>query len=81
MGINLNNFTGVNLLRISIIDICMMYVNANNDNRLLASQKHLAAQSLVIVTTFAKTGVTAVIDEATGYNKEKNRANFSHGIY
>lgn len=57
-----------------VIDICMMYVNANNDNRLLASQKHLAAQSLVIVTAFAKTGVIAVIDEATGYNKEKNRA-------
>ncbi|MBD5214740.1 MAG: hypothetical protein HDS75_07985 [Bacteroidales bacterium] len=57
-----------------VIDISMMYINANNDGKLLASQKHLAAQSLVIVSAFAKTGVIAVIDEATGYLKEKNRA-------
>lgn len=57
-----------------VIDISMMYINANNDNKLLASQMHLAAQSLVIVSAFAKTGVIAVIDEATGYLKEKKRA-------
>lgn len=57
-----------------LIDICMMYINAKSHNDLLASQQHLATQSLVIVSAFAKTGVIAVIDEATGYLKDKRRA-------
>lgn len=57
-----------------LIDICMMYINANSDGCLLTNQKHLATQALVIVSAFAKTGVIAVIDEATGYNKDKKRA-------
>lgn len=57
-----------------LIDICMMYINANSEGKLLESQKHLATQSLIIVSAFAKTGVIAVIDEATGYINDKNRA-------
>lgn len=57
-----------------LIDICMMYINANSDGKLLANQKHLAIQSLIIVSAFAKTGVIAVIDEATGYINDKRRA-------
>jgi P63C domain. len=57
-----------------LIDICMMYINARNDNKLLSNQIQLATQSLVIVSAFAKTGVIAVIDEATGFLKDKNRA-------
>jgi hypothetical protein len=57
-----------------LIDICMMYINAKNDNKLQTNQLHLAAQSLIIVSAFAKTGVIAVIDEATGFIKDKNRA-------
>ena len=57
-----------------LIDICMMYVNAQQKGALLKNQMHLADQSLIIVSAFAKTGVIAVIDEATGYIKEKNRA-------
>ena len=52
----------------------MMYINANSDGKLLANQKHLAIQSLIIVSAFAKTGVIAVIDEATGYINDKRRA-------
>jgi hypothetical protein len=51
-----------------------MYINANADGNLLASQKHLGQQSLMVLSAFAKTGVIAVIDEATGYLKDKNRA-------
>lgn len=57
-----------------LIDICMMYINANSDGKLLANQKHLAIQSLIIVSAFAKTGVIAVIDEVTGYINDKRRA-------
>jgi hypothetical protein len=56
-----------------IIDICMMYINAKNEGKLLPNQQHLAAQALVIVSAFAKTGVIAVIDEATGYQYDREK--------
>ena len=56
-----------------LIDICYMYLNAERDGKLLSSQKHLAEQAHVIVRAFAKTGVIAVIDEATGYQEVRNR--------
>lgn len=70
----LENTTAQAFEATDLIDICMMYINANNDGALLANQKHLAIQSMVIVSAFAKTGVIAVIDEATGYINDKNRA-------
>jgi hypothetical protein len=56
-----------------LIDICQMYIQARNDGMLHDSQKHLAIQADVIVNAFAKTGVIAVIDEATGYQKYRNK--------
>jgi len=50
-----------------LIDICNMYIQARNDGKLLTKQKHLAKRADTIVNAFAKTGVIAVIDEATGY--------------
>jgi hypothetical protein len=50
-----------------LIDICYMYINAYNDGVLHPSQKSLAKRANIIVKAFAKTGVVAVIDEATGY--------------
>lgn len=52
-----------------LIDICKMYMKARSDGKLLPNQLHLAIQSEVIVFAFAKTGVVAIIDEATGYDK------------
>lgn len=56
-----------------LIDICQMYMYANRDGKLLASQKHLARQAETIVFAFAKTGVVAVIDEATNYQEVRDR--------
>lgn len=50
-----------------LIDLCNMYIQARNDGVLLTIQKHLAKRADIIVNAFAKTGVIAVIDEATGY--------------
>ncbi len=55
-----------------LIDICDMYLKARKAGKLLASQKHLADQAEIIIRSFAKIGIIAVIDEATGYQKEKN---------
>lgn len=56
-----------------LIDICQMYMYANRDGKLLKSQIPLARQAEVIVFAFAKTGVVAVIDEATNYQYVRDR--------
>jgi hypothetical protein len=56
-----------------LIDICNMYINAQNKGDLHKSQENLAKQAQIIVNAFAKTGVIAVIDEATGYQKYRKK--------
>ena len=56
-----------------LIDLCQMYMQACTDKALLENQKHLAVQSEIIVFAFAKTGVTAVIDDVTGYGEVRER--------
>ena len=56
-----------------LIDICGMYISARNAGVLLTSQKNLARQSDIIVNAFAKTGVVAVVDEATGYQRYRKK--------
>jgi len=61
-----------------LIEICEMYLKAraaktpDGKEILLGSQKDLAIQSEIITRVFAKIGVIAAIDEATGYQKEKD---------
>ena len=56
-----------------LIDICYMYINADREGKILPSQKHLVEQAHIIVRSFAKTGVIAVIDEATGYQDVRRK--------
>jgi hypothetical protein len=56
-----------------IVDICKMYMQARHHNVLLPTQTHLAAQSEVIVLSLAKVGITALIDEVTGYQEVRDR--------
>ena len=56
-----------------LIDICNMYINAKNKGDLYKSQEPLAKQAQIIVNAFAKTGVIAVIDEATGFQKHRKK--------
>lgn len=56
-----------------IVDICKMYMQARSANVLLSSQIHLAAQAEIIVLALAKIGITALIDEATGYQEVRDR--------
>jgi len=55
-----------------LIDLCEMYLKARNAGVLLKSQEKLALQAEIIIRSFAKVGIIAVIDEATGYQKQKN---------
>jgi len=56
-----------------IIDICKMYISARSDGVLYENQKQLAKQADILVSAFAKTGVIAVVDEATGFQKYRKK--------
>ena len=47
--------------------ICELYLKARRKNILNIQQKHLAAQSEILLSASAKVGITALADEATGY--------------
>ena len=51
-----------------IVDLCKMYLDARKTGGiLLPSQLQLAERAELLVTSLAKTGITGLIDEATGY--------------
>lgn len=58
-----------------LIDLCNAYVDAAIAGSLHRKQLHLAAQARTIVAACAKTGIAALIDEATGYQYVRE-----HGI-
>jgi hypothetical protein len=49
--------------------ICRVYLKARRSIRLSPRQKIIAAQSEIIIDSLADLGITALVDEATGYNK------------
>lgn len=53
--------------------ICEIYLRARDAGQLLDGQKHLAAQADIIVRSLAKTAIVALIDEATGYQYEREK--------
>lgn len=57
-----------------LIDICDRYLQARDLGLLRAGQMKLAAQAEIVIRACAKVGIIALIDEATGYQKvrEKN---------
>jgi hypothetical protein len=56
-----------------LIDLCQMYMHASRDRVLTSTQEKIALQAEIIVFAFAKTGVVAVIDEATNYQYIRDR--------
>jgi len=57
-----------------IVDLCKMYLDARKaKNVLLSNQFHLADRAEILITSLAKTGITGLIDEATGYQQVRAR--------
>lgn len=50
-----------------VIDICKAYLTARQNGTLHPSQAKLAEQAEMFITACAKTGIDAIVDEATGY--------------
>ena len=50
-----------------IVDICNAYLKARTNGTLQVSQANIAERADIFIQACAKTGINAVIDEATGY--------------
>lgn len=54
-----------------LADICDAVLSARKAGKLLKSQERLADQCELLVRGFAKVGIIALVDEATGYQKDR----------
>ncbi|NML88781.1 hypothetical protein HHL26_06830 [Sphingobium sp. TB-6] len=52
-----------------LVEVCKAIVRADEGGKLTNSQDFLAAQARILLNAFAKVGVAALIDEATGFQE------------
>lgn len=52
-------------------DICGVWLAARREDQLHPSQEHLAKQAEILMQAFAKVGIVALVDEATGYQLDR----------
>lgn len=57
----------------ALIDICDSYIEAERQGLLKTNQQHLARQAEIIIRASAKLGIIALIDEATGYQRFREK--------
>lgn len=57
-----------------LVDICDAFLEARKNIKLSPRQEIIAAQCEILVRAFAKVGIVALVDEATGYQQDKDRA-------
>ena len=53
--------------------VCGVFMDADEAGALTASQKHIAAQARILLRGLAGIGITALVDEATGYQEIRDR--------
>lgn len=51
--------------------VCDVYLNADDAGALTHTQQHIAAKAMVLMRGLAHIGIIALIDEATGYQKDR----------
>jgi P63C domain len=54
-----------------LTDLCDAVLAARNANKLNYQQEHIAAQCEILVRGLARTGIIALVDEVTGYQKDR----------
>lgn len=52
-------------------EICDLYLKARRNGALAPKQVHLAEKAEILQSAFAKVGITALVDEATGFQKDR----------
>lgn len=70
--ISTNGSEAVGIRAEIIPKICDIWVRALLDGKLTETQRKVAEQSRILLGAFAEVGITALIDEATGFQKEKD---------
>lgn len=63
--------TGYNALILP--EICDLYLRARRDGNLAPKQAHLAEKAEILQSAFAKVGIIALVDEATGFRQDRTR--------
>lgn len=53
--------------------VCMVFLDARDQGALLLTQVHIAARCSILLRGFATVGIIAMVDEATGYQQERDR--------
>lgn len=53
-------------------EICGVILSARRAQKLHPSQEHLAVQAEILMEAFAKVGIIALVDEATGYQTDRS---------
>jgi hypothetical protein len=56
-----------------LADICDAVLKARKEGTLNPQQKHIAEQCEILVRAFARVGIVALVDEATGYQEIRDR--------
>lgn len=56
-----------------LADICEAFLDARKNIKLSARQKIIAEQCEILIRGFARVGIVALVDEATGYQYERER--------
>lgn len=56
-----------------LADICDAILAARKEGRLQKQQEHLADRAELLVRGFARVGIVALIDEATGYQRDREK--------
>jgi len=54
-------------------DICEIYLKARDAGALNVQQQHIAMQCDIVIRALSKVGLVALIDESSGYEREKER--------
>lgn len=54
-----------------LADICDVVLEARKAGKILKQQEHIAEQCEILLRGFARVGIIALVDEATGYQKDR----------
>jgi P63C domain len=57
----------------SLADICDVVLNARKASALQKQQEHIADRCELLVRGFARVGIIALVDEATGYQRDRTK--------
>lgn len=55
-----------------LVDVCKAIIKADEQGKLTKSQHALAVQARILLNAFAKVGVVALVDEATGFQQVRD---------